>query len=249
MSKTAKKLYPTSSIKGINCIGPCYEKLTKNIINPSSLINYRKPTINLCPTFPYIYNGNVGHFAPCGEPTAGKQDVFSMVLPTIGISSEYFINIYYNIKNLEGLLNWLDNNTNLPYRTKERVFNNGMIEYGNDITIIDQRFVDHISYLLHYNLHKIYIPIREYIKVNKNNIELLNPIYIDKKDRRIDDKNTIQLIRQYIKDKFLNHEFIYKYVIKFVKYYKKNLTDKYITDILMTNMIDYIIKCINLSFD
>ena len=241
--------FSNSDIIGIKCIGPCYDKMSKNIINPLNLVRYKNSTVNLCPTFPFIYNDTIENFAPCGEPTKTKQDIFSMVLPTIGISSEYFIYIYYNIKNLEDLLNWLDNNTNLPYRTKERVFNNGMVEYGNDIKIIDHRFVDHISYLLHYNLHKIYIPIREYIKVNKNNIELLNPIYIDKKDRYVDNKNTIQLIRHYIKDKFLNHEFIYKYVIKFVKYYKTNLTDKYITDILVTNMIDYIIKCINLSFD
>jgi hypothetical protein len=206
----------------------------------------------MCPTAPYIVQPKnaISLFTSCGKPTQVPQDILSILVPESNISSEYFIRIYYNINNLNELLTWLENNTELPYRTKERVFDNGMIEYGKYINIIDQRFINHIMYIFNYNMHIIYNSIRPYIKLNKENITLINPIYVNNnKYTHKDDKKTIQLIRYYIKDKFINPEFIYKYISKFIKYYKKKLSDINLSNTLVHNIIEYIIKCINSSFD
>jgi len=244
--KKKKTKYPISK-NNIPCIGPCYDKSSTSY-HPDILSRWTDNTVNLCPSKLYIKDKKFYFFDECTEPSNIPQDILSYMLPNSTITSDYFIKICYNINNLEELLIWLESNSSLPYRTKERVFNNGMIEYGKDLHIIDQRFVDHISYILHYNLHIIYNSIRKYIKINKDKIELLNPIYTNKNDFN-DDTKTVQLIRHYIKKKFLNPEFIYKYISKFIRYYKTKLTESNISNIIIHNMIDYIIKCINLSFD
>lgn len=241
----------SKNINNNKCIDKCYPKNTV-IQHPITLDSFKSSTKNFCSTYPYIINNETYTFIECNvlANNSANSNRISMISPLVSISSDYFIKIYYNIHNFEEMLSWFTNNSDSTYRTKERVFNNGMVVYGTDIQLIDQRFVDHITYILHYNISYIYKSIRKYIKVNKNNIELLNSVYITEKNNNFnDDKHTIQLIRTYIKNTFLNSDTIYQYISKFIRYYKNNLSDKFITTIIVEKMIEYIIKRINLSFE
>lgn len=241
-------IYPISK-EGHQCISTCTKN--KYITNPLFMIQ-SKPVVDKygCATMPYpsyTDDKRIEYFDQCDiEDSKYEENIISTLIPSFDIFGNVFIKTYYNINSLEEFLKWFDDNNELLYETKKRVFNNGMYIYGKDIIILDHRFVSHITYILEYNIHKIYKSIRKYINIDNNNITLIKP----KKNIDInDDKKTIKLIRIYIKKQFLNNKFIYKYLSKFLQHYKKNLTDINLTDTIINNMIEYIIKCINLSFD
>lgn len=244
------KKYPVS-VNGHQCIGPCYQKGTK-IIHPLTLDQIVVNEYNYCLVNEFISTSSSGkhivHHAKCNIPTAKTLQMDdNIITPEIIFSSEYFIKVYYNIDNIEELLDWIFKNSYNPYKTKERVFDNGMCVYGNDLVIVDQRIVSYIDSALHEYLPKIYNSINKYFVIRNNNIELCEP---DSSDTNIiKDIKHISAIRTYIKDNFLGTSNIHQFMSKFIRYYKEDLTKKNLTLLLVEHMIDYITKKILLTLE
>ena len=265
------KDFPTSA-HGHKCIGPCYFPNTR-IIHPLTLDYINDVKYNFCPTNQYIDPETSGshkrmvYYDKCIIPTASTTLVDErlqneLISPMFRFSNEYFVKFYYKIQNLENLLKWLDQNKEYPYKTKERVFNSGMVVYGNEVNIIDHRMINYINEVMIYNLPLIYKKLRPYIKIESNKISLTKPdnvtininaninstdtIDIDTNlktyEYNTDDSYTIYNIRKYIKDKFLGLDNIHQFMSKLIRYYKEKMTSSKIINTMITYMIEHCIK-------
>lgn len=253
---TKKEHYPTSA-NGQQCIGPCYYSNTK-IIHPITLEEISEVNHNFCPVNTFIYTNQrtgkskLSNIDVCYVPTAREtymDDVMrdNVIAPQFNFTSEYFVKIYYKINNLEDLLKWLDENKNDPYRTKERVFDNSMVVYGEHLNIIDHRLVYFINSLMLAQLPRIYRHIKQYFLITNNMIKLTNQE--DNSNNIHHTKEEISTIKNYIKDKFLGIDNSHQFMSKFIRYYKSELTERHISNKLVNHMIDYIIKRINITLE
>ena len=252
-----KEQYPKST-NGLQCVGPCYYSKTK-IIHPLTLEELAGIPHNFCPVNTFVYTSKTGqnmfsNFDRCFVPTANDNDIQndelfreSVMAPQFIFSSEFFVKIYYKINSIDELLKWLNDNKDDPYRTKERVFNNSMVAYGKDLNIADLRLVNFINEVMIANLAKIYRHLKKYLIIEKDTVRLINP-----KERNGDDTElleVVQVYRNYIKDKFLGTDNVHQFMSKFLRYYKDELSNRYISDVLVNHFIDYITKRIQLTLE
>jgi hypothetical protein len=262
--KNSKSNYPIS-VNNQQCIGPCYYSNTM-IIHPHTLDAVRNADYHFCPvnTFPYknpiTKEITLETIDKCIAPTAREtqmDEILSenIIVPQFRFSSDYFVKVYYNIFSLEDLLKWIDGHKNDPYKTKERVFNNGMVVYGDQLTIIDHRLVYFVNEIMLKYLPKIYRHLKDYIFVVNNKVELINFDPDKEKENNTSITNTketndnISLVRAYIKSKFLGIDNIHQFMSKFVRYYKAEITDKMLSRLLTKYMIDYCIKRIKMTLE
>lgn len=265
---TPKDAYPISA-NNQQCIGPCYYSNTR-IIHPITLNEIDGVKHNFCPVNTFVYTdpitkkNTLWSIDQCHRPTARETTMDeilreNVIAPQFQFSSDYFVKVYYKINNLEDLLRWLDMHTIDPYKTRERVFNNGMVAYGDQINIIDHRIVYFVNDVMINNLHKLYKGLKSYISINGDIVTLMDPInqpnidYTqthngDNNNRDDTDKRSI-IIKNYIKDKFLGIDNIQQFMSKFIRYYKEEITSKYLSNVLINHMIDYITKRINLTLE
>lgn len=248
--------YPIS-VNNQHCVGPCYYSNT-NIIHPITLDEIKGVDHNFCPVNTFVFvdpvtkKSTLSAIDRCFIPTAHKTSMDDLlrdnvIAPQFHFSSDYFVKIYYKINNIEDLLRWIDSHKEDPYKTRERVFNNGMVVYGDQITIIDHRLVDFVNEIMLNNLPKLYRNLSSYIVIQGDIVMLINPN--DDKKSKVDNRSNVTIIRNYIKDKFLGINNIQQFMSKFIRYYKEEITNKYVSDILVNHMIDYIIKRIKLTLD
>lgn len=252
-----KEQYPKST-NGLQCVGPCYYSKTK-IIHPLTLEELAGIPHNFCPVNTFVYTSKTGqnmfsNFDRCFVPTANDNDIHndelfreSVMAPQFIFSSEFFVKIYYKINTIDDLLKWLNDNKDDPYITKERVFNNGMVAYGNDLNIADLRLVNFINEVMIENLPKIYKQIKKYLIIEKDTVRLINPKekYIDE----IEKSEVIHVYRNYIKEKFLGTDNLHQFMTKILRYYKDELTNRYISNVLVDHFIDYTVKRIQLTLE
>lgn len=260
VSDTSLDTYPIS-VNNQHCVGPCYYNNT-NIIHPITLDEIKGVDHNFCPVNAFVYvnpiskKSTLSTIDRCFVPTAHKTSMDDLlrdnvIAPQFHFSSDYFVKIYYKINNIEDLLRWIDTHKEDPYKTRERVFNNGMIVYGDQITIIDHRIVEFVNEIMINNLPKLYRNLVQYIVIDGDTITLINP---DKNTNHDIDENKsrisrISIIRNYITDRFLGIDNIQQFMSKFIRYYKEEITNKHLSDILVNHMIDYIIKRIKITLD
>lgn len=282
---TTKDIYPTS-VNNQQCIGPCYYSNTR-IIHPITLNEIDGVKHNFCPVNTFVYTdpitkkNTLSSIDQCYIPTTREitMDEFlreNVISPRFHFSSDYFVKVYYKINNLEELLKWLDTHTNDPYKTRERVFNNGMVAYGDQINIIDHRIVYFVNDIMINKLHKLYKELNPYITIKGDIITLIDPViqseinytkshdkhndrHIEKQiekqninQNEIDTDDTHKksiIIKNYIKDKFLGIDNIQQFMSKFIRYYKEEITSKHLSNVLTNHMIDYIIKRIKLTLE
>ena len=257
-SQSSLETYPVS-VNNQHCVGPCYYSNT-NIIHPITLDEIKGVEHNFCPVNAFVFvdpvtkKNTLSTIDRCFVPTAHKTSMDDLlrdnvIAPQFHFSSDYFVKIYYKINNIEDLLRWIEFHKEDPYRTRERVFNNGMAVYGDQITIIDHRIVDFVNDIMLNNLPKIYHHLFRFIIIQGDEVTL--KMSSDEQDIS-QDKNSrehVTIIRNYIKDKFLGIDNIQQFMSKFVRYYKEEITDKHLSDILVNHMIDYITKRIKMTTD
>jgi hypothetical protein len=256
-----KKVSYPISVNNQHCVGPCYYSNTK-IVHPITLDEIKDVEHNFCPVNAFVYvdpitkTSTLSTIDKCYVPTENKTEMNdflrdTVLTPQFHFSSDYFVKIYYKIYNIEDLLRWIDTHNEDPYKTRERVFNNGMAVYGNQITIIDHRIVKFLNEIMINYLPKIYHSIIQYIFIQGDEITLIDP---DKnKSIKQDSSENIRLhliiIRNYIKERFLGIDNIQQFMSKFIRYYNEEITNNNISNILVNHMIDYIIKRIKLTLD
>ncbi|VBB17952.1 hypothetical protein YASMINEVIRUS_415 [Yasminevirus sp. GU-2018] len=259
---TLKDVYPVS-VNSQQCVGPCYYSNTK-IIHPLTLEEIKDVDHNFCPvntfvfTDPHTKKNILSVIDKCFVPTARETKMDDLlrdnvIAPQFHFSSDYFVKVYYKINNLEDLLRWLDTHSTDPYKTRERVFNNGMAVYGDQVTIIDHRMVYFVNDIMVQNLPKIYRRLKAYITVKDDKVILVDTDsgkhYGQDADSEENVKRTIGAVRTYIREKFLGSDNIQQFLSKFVRYYKEEMTNQNISDILVDHMIDYTIKRIKLTLE
>ena len=267
VTTTSTNAYPIS-INNQQCVGPCYYSNTK-IIHPLTLDEIKGVEHNFCPVNAFVYvdpvtkKNALSVIDRCYVPTARETPMDELlreniIAPQFHFSSDYFVKIYYKINNLEDLLRWLDNHSNDPFRTRERVFNNGMVAYGDQITIIDHRMINFVNDIMINNLPKLYRYISPYIIIQGDEVTFRDgDKYSNNNDHKEnkeseeneDDRKKITIVRNYIKDKFLGPDNIQQFMSKFIRYYKEEITDRYISTVLVNHMIDYTIKRIKLTLE
>ena len=144
------KKYPTS-IKGRQCIGPCYDKETW-IVHPTTLEQHKSIDYPICPINKTVEKTKDGrtkevYFDVCYMPTESdayseKELEMNILLPHIDFSCDDFLKIYYNIYNLEDLFVWLDDNKSKPLKTRERLVGCSWNNYWKNMDVFDNRFID-----------------------------------------------------------------------------------------------------------
>lgn len=243
----------TKSVHNQQCIGPCYYSGTK-VIHPLTLTEVVENNNSFCPVNAFIYvdpktgERMLRYTDECYVPTTKGDSVFELlkediILPQFNYSSDFFIKIYYKINSFEELMSWLDTNNSSPYKTKERVFNNGMVVYGKNMSLVDHRFANFVKDIMYKNISKIYHSIKYNISIKDNKINISS--YNTEKH----DENMKQLIKKYIKEKFLGLDDVYEFTSKYIRYYKNNISEPNLSNTLVIHMIEYITKRINLTFN
>lgn len=248
--------YPQSTSNN-KCIGPCYYPGTV-IIHPSTLqeITADEP---FCPTNKYLYTDpNTQEIKEqiidrCHKPVAKRIDSwkeleYDMLFPKMDFTSEYFIKIFYEIMNFDDCLKFLDENKSSPFKTKERIFNNAVIVFHDDIDMVDHRFANIVHEIMIYYIDIIYKKLNIYILVTDKEITLSMPSdknIVDDLNNKNDKKYKNKI--DYIKNKLLNIENVHQFMSKFIRYYKDKLEEHNLSLKLVDYMIEYIIKKIEMT--
>jgi len=255
MSKNINKEQYPKSTNGLQCVGPCYHSKTR-IIHPLTLDELAGIPHNFCPVNTFVYTTKSGHdmfstFDRCFVPTANDKNVHnddlfreSVMSPQFIFSSTFFVKIYYKINSIDDLLNWLNDNKDDPHKTKIRVFDNGMVAYGNDLNIADLRLVTFVNDLMIVNMAKIYRHIKKYLMIENDTVHLIDE---NQRVNGIESSDALHAYRNYIKEKFLGTDNVHQFMSKFLRYYKNDITNRYISDVLVNHFIDYVIKRIQLT--
>lgn len=246
MNKDRDSKFP-KSVSGEQCLGPCYESGSV-IAHPMTLqeVSYNK---NFCPTAPHVKidpvtgQRKLDIIDNCYIPTVSQKDASNMsedvqhqlIAPVFRFSANYFLRIYYNIGSFEETVDWLGKNHDAPYRTKERVFNQSMLLYGDSFSIVDHRLVEYTQYVMNYNMPVIFREVMNYIDVQDGQIKLVLP-----NNKTEYKKENVQPIIKYIESKFLGTSDIGKFLSKFLRYNFKDLKSPNFTDLLVSRMIEYI---------
>jgi len=257
-SKTKTKTKYPVSVNGYQCIGPCYPANT-TARHPITLDEINDE-FNFCPTDGHVKQDpktgktNVIFSDKCYVPTITKGDnglyldektIEMTVTPKIKFSSDFFIKIYYNINSLEELLSWLDSHDKDPYRTKERVFNTGMMVYSDNINIIDNRLVKFVDQIMVKNLPQIVRHVKKYFIVSNDTIKLITP---NNSENNMT-KTQISKLRLYLKEHFFGMNNIQTFLSKMLRYYRDDFKQKELSKIMTNHMIEYIIKKITITLD
>jgi hypothetical protein len=171
-----------------------------------------------------------------------------LIAPTFKFSTNHFLRIYYNIGSLEEGIEWLEKNETSPYRTKERVFNQLMMLYGDNLSIADHRMVKFIREIMIYNLPLIFRAVSKYIEIRDDKIVLTLPENRQHEEGKVN-KSQIALINSYVKTKFLGESEIGRFISKFLRYGVEYLKKPNFSKILVDNMIDYIIQRIRVTLN
>ena len=209
--------YPISK-NNRKCIGPCYEP-NKYIIHPILLKYVTGEDEPFCPTNVYEsldekgnkFNSNID---VCFKPTSNiLEDNNDILYPDITFDPKTFLMVYYNINDYNESLEWLDNNSNIPFNTKLRILECIWIAFFNEIYLIDKIIIDLYHKYFINKVRDIYINIHNLIDIDIKE----NKIIIKKNKLELNDYNIERI--NFIIEKLLNNDEINKFLNK---YYEKN---------------------------
>jgi hypothetical protein len=218
MENNINNKYPISK-NNRNCIGPCYEP-NKFVIHPV-LLKFVTGIDNqpFCPT--NIYDevdekGNKYQSAVdvCFKPTANILDEnMDILYPNIIFDPKTFLIAYYDIKNYQESLDWLNKNSHLPLNTKLRIVECTWTAFFENIYLIDKAVIECYNKYFVNKIKEIYSNLYDLIDIDikKNQIIL-------KKNNLEMNKYNVERIN-FINEKLLSEEEIEKF---FNRYFDKN---------------------------
>ena len=168
--------YPISK-NNYKCLTPCI-KPGQWILHPIKLEYYTNQLEPFCLVEDYkmIINNKyeIFNLDICDNPIEinNKNNSLSndVTIPTFELSSKDFLLLYYNIKSFEETCEYINNKSNLPFLTKERLLNNSFKSFGlflNEFN--DEILKTYINILKNDWIEYIYENIYNYIDINKNN--------------------------------------------------------------------------------
>lgn len=242
------KKYP-KSINNFECLGPCYEKNT-SILHPT---RFRTTTSvdNFCPTTEHMGEDPITgkpikmYTDRCLNPTHTKDELSanSLLAPRSEFSKEFFLAIYYEITSFEQCMEWLSQNTYVPLKTQIRVVNASLNVFGNNLQLIDDRFVTFFSeYIKKFEMPRIYAKIHKYIGIKNDQILLVESEHnsLKKEDNQIERIN-------YIMVKFLKSDDMQNFLLKYMNAFEGWDTVNDNLEKIVLSFIEYIFKKITVS--
>lgn len=218
------------------CIGPCYDANVK-ITHPITLeyVTDNKP---FCPTHEWEQKdpktGKIDKLIidGCYGPTKLK-DISHILLPNLDFDPRQFLKAYYDLENLDDVLEFVTNNKNLSYLTHMRIFDCAWKVYCKNLDFVDDRMTEfYITVIKKDWIKYVYSYVKKYIKVDGDKI------YISKNNQ---DNHKIEKINFFI-DKFVTKNNINIFLTKFIDKTKKweNIAD--FNQELKNEYIKYTIK-------
>jgi len=240
------------SANGIQCVGPCYKNNTQ-IVHPITLSFVNDVDNAFCPIYPIQDVDNNGKkitkdIDKCINPIDidYKNIVGEIVLPQTYFNLEKFLKIYYKIFSFDDAINWLESNQHIPIDTRIRVIDASLKIFGENIDIIDIRFIDFmIECIKQKYILVLYSKCNKYIGIKKDNIVFVNP-----SNNMLSDKdNSVERIN-YMIYIFLGKDEMTKFLVKFFKY-RKSKWEQYrnIIDLIIFDLAEYMEEKIKLSID
>lgn len=250
-TKSVKDIYPKSS-SGYQCIGPCYFKKTQ-FIHPLTLDELQNDSLSICPIIPTSKIDKKSkkriliEHDKCSNPTHKKteiDDIFidTVLTPITSFNVETFVKIYYDIKSLEELFQYLEDNKHLPYKTKLRLFDFSFKLYGKNLNILNETMIDFVYEIIEKNIKKIVMKTYYYFEIEDNIIKTTN-----EKNNNIDIKKHYDIIKKYILDNLLNIEKTKNILLRFIRNENNRLNDYKLSEIIISYIISYIIKKIYIT--
>lgn len=223
--------YPKSKT-GLQCLTPCYPPNTWTI-HPTTL---RYHTSNK----PYCHvgykvnedTGTIDEIDECYNPIDSDNiadiDINTLV-PLIDINCKYFLIIFYNLRSIEDIMEYLDKKKYTSLRTRERIVNCFFQLYYSNIELIDERLID---FFIELSKKKwslfMYNEFNEYIYADENIVKFIDKDHNNLKynDYRIERINYLVL-------QFFNHDEIYKFIYRYLNFLQTHdeVIDDYIFDI------------------
>lgn len=238
--------FPKSQ-SGLQCLSPCYPA-DLSTIHPITLRYYK-------PNFPYChvtYNVNenpngINEVDRCYNPISMKDYnnlSVDILIPMIDFNCNYFLVIFYNIKNLEEGMEYIEKKRYTSILTRARVVNCILKVYGENIEVVDQRLIDFFIELAKKKwINYIYDVIYKYVYADEKIVKFIDPKdnFLNYNDYKVERIN-------YIISKFINFDEMYKYINKYLNYRKEKWNDieNYI-DSIENDFIIYIENKINMT--
>lgn len=245
--------YPKSK-NNLQCIGPCYQAGT-TIVHPLTLEYVTDKYNPFCPVKEWEYidtetNKKIIRTTDiCYHPTeskdlSGKEFEMNILTPSIDFNDEQFLKIFYNIHSFEDAINWIDNKKYSPILTRLRIIDCAWNAYGKNVNIIDHRVVDfYIEVTKKKWIQDIYKHLNKYIHISDGKVMLGNP-----KENKLSPKDEVIVRTNFLIDRFINSDQMYKFLIRYLKY-RKDEWDNIISHSIniKNDLIKYIENKINLT--
>ena len=243
MSTENKKKYP-KSINNLQCIGPCYNKNT-SILHPTQLRTYTSKD-SFCPTSAHIEKDPITgapikmYTDKCLYPTHNKDELTasSLLTPKSEFTKELFLNIYYGINSFAQSIEWISNNSHVSIKTQIRVINAALNVFGNDIELIDDRFVSFfIDYIKKKEVPKIYDKIYKSIGIVDNDV-----LIVDEENNSLNKKDKQTERTNYMIKKLISNESVKGFLLKYMYAHKEweDINDN--LDLMTQSFITYLLK-------
>lgn len=226
------------SSNGRNCIGPCVR--ANSLVTHPILLDTITHDKNFCPVDKYVFknkNGKfgIGYLDECDQPNDCSFQIDDLITPQFQFCKKTFLYNYYMISCLEEGFDWISASETKPLRTVERIFNFCMEEYGDELTIADNRLVQFIKRLCIARIKEIYNYLKHYIGIDNNQICIINPKLISYPQTI----ETIPIIRQYIMVKLITIENIQTFLNRLIEI---NLKKANMSNIIIQQFSEMLIK-------
>lgn len=229
--ETSTIKYP-KSVKGYQCIGPCYKANTL-IIHPTELTLVTNED-NFCPIdIRNKYSLTDKCLNITSDQSTSKEMEITMLNPYIDFSSKQFLATIYSIMSYDDALEWLNNNKSKCLETKIRVMRHTLNVFGSNIELVDNILTEFVIYIIkHKYIDTLYDSTYNYIDVKNGKIFFTNKNKSDKDENYKEKKS-------FIIEMFINNNEINKFLIRYFKQ-KKEAVFNYIDDII-SSLTEYII--------
>lgn len=243
--------YPKSK-NNFQCVGPCYQPNT-SIVHPLTLEYVTDKYYPFCPVNEWDYtDATSGKTITrttdiCYHPTqskdlSGKEFEINILTPNIDFNDKQFLKIFYNIHSFEDAINWIDSKKLSPLLTRLRIMECAWNAYGKNVNIIDHRVVDfYIELAKKKWISDIYKKLNKYIHISNDKI-----LFADPKTNDLSPKDNYVARINFLIDRFINNDEIYKFLIKYLANPTDTMVMNYSTSI-KNDLIIYIENKIKLT--
>lgn len=208
-------------------------------IHPLLLRPFEKK--NTCSIFPiYDENNKKMHFyKKCNTNDIKNnkigENTFNNLIPSVKITEKILLNTFYNILSYNDAVDWIEENNNLPILTRFRVIKYTLLEFKNDINIIDNSFIDIIVELIKKIwIVDIYDNVHKYMKSDNTNIIINKNFNTNEKNI-----NKVEKINVII-EKYGNKNNVYKFLNKYISDKSQNISNSNMKKLFINNIINNI---------